>query len=48
LMSYIWATLAVTALIYLATLPMGYRAWRRTYGRPKVAPTVSAEEQGRL
>lgn len=48
LMSYIWATLAVTALIYLATLPMGYRAWRRTYGRPKVVPTVSAEEQGRL
>jgi CDP-diacylglycerol---serine O-phosphatidyltransferase len=48
LMSYIWATLAVTALIYLATLPMGYRAWRRTYGRPKVAPTVSAEEHGRL
>ncbi|GLQ38911.1 CDP-diacylglycerol--serine O-phosphatidyltransferase [Rhizobium albus] len=48
LMSYIWATLAVTALIYLATLPMGYRAWRRTYGRPKGAATVSTEEPDRL
>ncbi|VVT15829.1 CDP-diacylglycerol--serine O-phosphatidyltransferase [Rhizobium sp. EC-SD404] len=48
LMSYIWATLAVTALIYLATLPMGYRAWRRTYGRPKEAAAVSTEEQDRL
>jgi CDP-diacylglycerol---serine O-phosphatidyltransferase len=48
LMSYIWATLTVTALVYLATLPMGYRAWRRTYGRPKATSAAPMEEPNRL
>jgi CDP-diacylglycerol--serine O-phosphatidyltransferase len=34
LMSFTWATLTATALIYIASLPMGYRAWRKTYGKP--------------
>jgi CDP-diacylglycerol---serine O-phosphatidyltransferase len=33
LMSFTWATLAVTALAYLASLPFGYRAWQRDHGR---------------
>lgn len=31
-MSFTWATLALTAIAYLAALPFGARAWKRKYG----------------
>ncbi|WP_099866320.1 CDP-diacylglycerol--serine O-phosphatidyltransferase [Pararhizobium haloflavum] len=33
LMSFSWMTLTITTLVYLASLPMGYRAWKKRYGR---------------
>lgn len=38
LMSFTWVTLSVTAMLYLASLPMGYRAWKKRYG-PGVTET---------
>lgn len=33
LTSFTWVTLSALAVAYLASLPMGYRAWKRRYGR---------------
>lgn len=34
LTSFTWTTLALSAIAYLASLPMGYRAWKKRYGTP--------------
>jgi CDP-diacylglycerol--serine O-phosphatidyltransferase len=36
LMSFMWMTMTVTTVVYLASLPFGYRAWKRSYGKPAV------------
>ena len=36
LMSLMWMTMTVTTVVYLASLPFGYRAWKRSYGKPAV------------
>lgn len=33
LMSFTWMTLTLSTLAYIASLPMGYRAWKKRYGR---------------
>lgn len=42
LMSFTWAVLAVTVILYLATLPFGARSWHRRYG----TLTVDVETNG--
>lgn len=44
LMSYTWATLSVTALAYLCSLPFGYRAWKATYGRAEYQPAEASKQ----
>lgn len=41
LMSFTWQTLAITAIVYLASLPFGYQAWKKRYGRGASAETLN-------
>ncbi|MDX3927294.1 MAG: CDP-diacylglycerol--serine O-phosphatidyltransferase [Shinella sp.] len=45
LMSFTWETMALTALVYLATLPFGARAWQKKYGQ-WTAPPADSDDDG--